>query len=200
MHYFEYAGFVSVIAIFSLLAGSFLRWNFHVRHTVVWPLFNRKRNMSICRRKKTLVDRELQLGLASRLLAYWGATWLAVFAVPIMTQMFMAEVSFAELANKMISDLWFPMTMSLFVLPIVARDCVRFSNRVAGPIWRLKQTIRDINDDKDVRTIKLREGDYCVELADEVNRLIEKRCAQSFSETSASKPELRVANNESAAS
>ena len=156
--------------------------------------------MSVCRRKKSLVDRELQLGLASRLLIYWCATWLAVFAIPIMTQMFMTDVSFPELANKMINDLWFPMIMSLFMLPIVARDCVRFSNRIAGPIWRLKQTLRDINDGRAVSMITLRKDDYCHEFADEVNRLVEKSSNQSFPETSACDHELRVATNETAAS
>jgi hypothetical protein len=171
-----------------------------MRHTVVGILFNRKRIMSFARRKKSLVDRELQLGLASRLLAYWGATWLAVFAIPIMTQMFMLDVSFADLSSRMIDDLWFPMTMSLLVLPIVARDCIRFSNRVAGPVWRFKQTVRDLNDDKDVRAINLRKGDYCLELADELNRLIEKHRGQSSAETSDSLPALHIADSESAAS
>ena len=90
--------------------------------------------------------------------------------------------------------------MSLFILPIVARDCVRFSNRIAGPVWRLRQTLRDINDGRVVRMIKLRKGDFCHELADEVNRLIEKSSDQSLDENSACEPELRVATNETAAS
>jgi signal transduction histidine kinase len=147
-----------------------------------------------------MVDRELQLGLASRLLLYWCATWLAVFACPIMTQMFMTDVTFSELAKKMINDLWFPMFMSLFMLPIVARDCVRFSNRIAGPIWRLKQTLRDVNDGKLVRKLKLRKDDYCQELADEVNRIVEKSSGQHLPQISACDQELRVATNESAAS
>ena len=155
--------------------------------------------MTICGRKKALVDRELQLGLAGRLLTYWCATWLAVFAIPIMTQMFMADVSFKELATRMIDDLWFPMMMSLLVLPIVARDCVRFSNRVAGPIWRLKQALRNINDGKVIDTIVLRENDYCHELADELNRLVEKTSSQS-PVIGVGDSELRVATNESAAS
>ncbi len=156
--------------------------------------------MSICRRKKVLVDRELQLGLASRLLTYWCATWFAVFAIPIMTQvLIMQDVLFRELATRMIDDLWFPMIMSFLMLPIVARDCVRYSNRVAGPIWRLKNTLRDLNDGKPVGMIKLRNNDYCQELADEFNRLIEKNTDQ-FPQISTGENDLRVASNESAAS
>jgi hypothetical protein len=156
--------------------------------------------MTICRRKKVLVDRELQLGLASRLLTYWCATWFAVFAIPIMTQMFlMGDVSFKGLATRMIDDLWFPMMMSLLVLPIVARDCARYSNRVAEPIWRFKQTLRDLNEGKAVEAIQLRKDDYCHELADEFNRFVEKSNAQ-FSQIGTGDSELRVATNESAAS
>ena len=156
--------------------------------------------MSVCRRKKSLVDREIQLGMAGRLLLYWCATWLAVFAFPIITQMFMADVSFQELASKMIHDLWFPMFMSLFLLPIVARDCVRFSNRIAGPVLRFKQTLRDINDGRAVRMIELRKDDFCHELVDEVNLLVEKNSDHSCSAISTGEPELRVATNETAAS
>lgn len=156
--------------------------------------------MSNCRRKQSLVDREIQFGLASRLLLYWCATWLAVFAVPIMTQMFMSEVSFTKLAQKMINDLWFPMTMSLLMLPIVARDCVRFSNRIAGPIWRLKQTLRDVNDGKVVSPVKLRKDDFCFEIIDEVNRIVENSNKQCSPENCDNNLELRVANTETAAS
>ncbi len=156
--------------------------------------------MSIRRRKKVLVDRELQLGLASRFLTYWCATWFAVFAIPIMTQIFiMQDVIFRELATRMIDDLWFPMMMSLLMLPIVARDSVRYSNRIAGPIWRLKKTLRDLNDGKPVGMIKLRDDDYCQELADELNRLIENN-ADQFPQISTGVSDLRVAGNESAAS
>lgn len=156
--------------------------------------------MKTSRRKKVLVDRELQLGLASRLLTYWCATWFAVFAIPIMTQIFlMTDVSFSELTTRMIDDLWFPMMMSLLLLPIVARDCVRYSNRVAGPIWRFKKTLRDLNDGKTVNAIKLRKEDYCHELADELNRFVEKN-GEQFPQISAGDGELRVATNESAAS
>ena len=156
--------------------------------------------MSTCRRKKVLVDRELQLGMASRLLTYWCATWFAVFAIPILTQIFfMSDVSFKELMARMIDDLWFPMMMSLLLLPIVARDCVKFSNRVAGPVWRFRKTLRDFNDGKQVTKINLRKDDYCHELADEFNRLFESGSEQVI-QSNDSECELRVASNESAAS
>ena len=156
--------------------------------------------MSICRREKSLVDREIQFGLASRLLLYWCATWLAVFAVPTITQLFMSEVSPTKLAQKMINDLWFPMTMSLLMLPIVARDCVRFSNRIAGPIWRLRQTLRDVNNGQVVSPIKLRKDDFCHEVIDEVNRIVENSNKHSLPEISDTDCNLRVATNETAAS
>lgn len=156
--------------------------------------------MDTCRQKTVLVERELQLGLASRLLTYWCATWFAVFAIPIMTQMFlMADFSFNQLATRMIDDLWFPMMMSLILLPIVARDCVRYSNRVAGPIWRFQKTPRDVGDGKSVEAIQLHKEDYCQELADEVNRLLEESSDQ-FPPFGTYDIELRVATNESAAS
>lgn len=123
-------------------------------------------------RKQYLVDKKLQLGLAMRLFTYWTATWLVVFCVPILVRTFTSSLSFAQLAVSLLDDFWFPMLISAFAMPIVAYDCIRFSNKVAGPAFKLRRAIADLADNKEVNPVSFRKGDFCQELAADFNRLL----------------------------
>jgi len=59
----------------------------------------------------------------------------------------------------------------LFILGTILLGSI-FSHRVAGPIYALKRTIRDIQAGKPVR-LRFRDGDEFTEVADEFNSLIE---------------------------
>ncbi len=63
----------------------------------------------------------------------------------------------------------------LFVtLVVIAFYGVFFLHRVAGPVYRFRQTFLKINDGEIPHPVKLREGDYFGETASEINRLIER--------------------------
>ncbi|MBC7544078.1 MAG: HAMP domain-containing protein [Candidatus Sericytochromatia bacterium] len=63
----------------------------------------------------------------------------------------------------------------LLFLFIVAAASIMFTHRVAGPIYRFEQTIRQIVEDYnlDIR-VKLRQGDEMQELAHEFNYLLDR--------------------------
>ncbi len=126
------------------------------------------------RRKKYVVDSGLQFSLARRLLVYWCATWLIVFALPICTRLFFTSLPFDQLASKLLADLWFPMLMSVMLLPIVAWESLRFSNKIAGPVHRVRRTLQNLAEQQPVAPIRLRKGDFCHELAQDVNRVISR--------------------------
>lgn len=134
--------------------------------------------MSKDQRRIVVVDQELQHGLSRRLITYWAGTWFAVFALPIMARMISEPMSFDQLCQGIISDFWFPMLVSILLLPIVAWDCIRFSHRAAGPIFRINRVIRDMSNGKPAQEIRLRSNDFCGELADNVNLLIERQAAE----------------------
>ncbi len=125
------------------------------------------------RRKKYLVDKHLQHGLTRRLLIYWCGTWLMVFAFPICTRLFFTSLPFDQLARQLMTELWFPIVMSVLLIPIVAWDSVRFSNRVAGPVWRIARSLRQLSANQKTDRIQLRKDDFCHDLADDVNRLLD---------------------------
>ena len=73
--------------------------------------------------------------------------------------------------------------MSLLVLPIVFWDSIRFSHRIAGPVKRLGNDFKRLVDGEAVHPIKLRKNDFCHELAENFNRLIEQRVASDSQAT-----------------
>jgi hypothetical protein len=57
------------------------------------------------------------------------------------------------------------------VLPFLLLDVLRLSHRFAGPMYRLKNALRDVADGKSVPPIQFREGDFWCEMADQFNRV-----------------------------
>jgi sensor histidine kinase YesM len=64
----------------------------------------------------------------------------------------------------------------LFVTVVAAiMGGVFFLHRVAGPIYRIRLTIKRLAEDQiPERSVRLRHGDFFQEVADELNRLIDK--------------------------
>jgi hypothetical protein len=67
----------------------------------------------------------------------------------------------------------YPMLIVFAILvPFFAWDALKLSHRVAGPIYRLRQTIRTIIAGQPVRRVKLRDGDHLTEVAEDVNEML----------------------------
>ena len=130
-------------------------------------------NQQKIERRQFMVDREVQHGLVRRMLSYLCATWFAIFALPILVQIMTTKLPFEQLAAELFSDVWFPMVMSFLIFPLLAWDSVRFSNRVAGPVYRISNSMRSLVNGDDVPLVKLRKGDFCTQLADDFNRVLE---------------------------
>jgi hypothetical protein len=111
------------------------------------------------KRRIFLIDKRFQLRLATRLIGYWVFMWSLVFGLPIVMvfgyQLVATRLPVYELFTGIISDFWFPVVMSLLVAPIVIRDSIRFSHRVAGPLFRLHRDLGLFLDGKPVQAIRL---------------------------------------------
>ena len=62
----------------------------------------------------------------------------------------------------------------LILVPVMAWDSVRFTHRLVGPLVRFRKTMQTIADGEPVRPIKLREGDYLIEMRDDFNKMLEE--------------------------
>jgi hypothetical protein len=68
-----------------------------------------------------------------------------------------------------------PVIICLLVLvPVMAWDTIRFSHRLVGPLVRFRKTMQAMADGEAVRPIKLREGDYLLDMRDDFNKMLEQ--------------------------
>jgi hypothetical protein len=67
----------------------------------------------------------------------------------------------------------YPVLICFAVLvPFFAWDAVRFSHRLVGPLVRIRKAVRALADGEPARRIQLRDGDFLLDLKDDLNALI----------------------------
>jgi len=132
--------------------------------------------MSKPKRTKLIADSNVQGALVWRLLSYWAFAWLVVLMlVTIVAVMFsiVAEgVTVTTVLSRAMGHLWFPAIISIMVLPIMVRDCLRLSNKFAGPVLRFRRAMQQLADGEQVQPIKLRDGDFWQDLGNDFNRVL----------------------------
>ena len=88
---------------------------------------------------------------------------------------------------------------SLALLPVVIFDCIRLSNRFAGPIYRLRRVMRQVALGRPAQPVRFRDGDFWDAVSADFNALLarvnelEQNAVQTHSEPS---QELASANVE----
>jgi hypothetical protein len=61
---------------------------------------------------------------------------------------------------------------SLIVIPWLGLDAVRFTNRLVGPLYRFRKTIQSITANEPTPPIRLRKGDFLLEMQDDFNAML----------------------------
>jgi hypothetical protein len=129
-------------------------------------------------RKKTFIDRSVQGKLIVRVVCYWILCLFGAFCVlaatPILLSCFVPSPA-APTPDQLVLQTWRTFWPTFFasglVLPLLILDVVRVSHRFAGPVYRLRNSLRDLANGKPVATVKFREGDFWYEMAEEFNRV-----------------------------
>lgn len=144
------------------------------------------------RRRRYLVDQDAQGALLRRAARYWVNSILCIAGFTVLGWLFIwpgipTVVGQWELLSPMLSVLAVGLVVSLLVMPLVLYDFLKLTNRFAGPVYRLERSLRDLAAGRQVKPVRLRDGDYCNGLADAFNlalerqRLLEERLAASQS-------------------
>jgi len=130
--------------------------------------------MPLIHRRRLFIDHQVQGVLLLRAFLYW------LVCVGLMTAMLVVWRGFTgpvQTLPALFAELWFQyapaLVVSVLVLPLVLFDVVRLSNRFVGPVYRLRQRMRQLARGEKAAPIKFREGDFWLELADEFNDLLE---------------------------
>jgi hypothetical protein len=156
--------------------------------------------MSQIRRHRLFVDAKLQGALLTHVTLYWLYCLLSVGVIAIVWIVFAKR---PPTSAKLFEEVWMncgpALLGSILLLPLVLIDCLRLSNRFAGPMVRLQRTMKELADGQSPRHVKLREADFWTGFADDVNRLIDQyetaggRCSTPQSEKPTETPAEPVA-------
>ena len=115
-------------------------------------------------------DTKLTLRIGAYLLAVLGAVLTCAFAWRLWEE---GYTSPGEQFVGMLRDCT-PVVLSIvWLLPLTAWIAIRHSHRVFGPVVRFRHTCQEVSRGELVRPIKLRKGDYLVNLQDDMNQMLD---------------------------
>lgn len=131
--------------------------------------------MSHPERKKKFVDPKVQGALIRRLVIHWvlfiAVASVVAFCMQVLSNPFRSVSEHAR-------QLWWThgpfLMVMVFLLPVFVHDTVKLSHRFAGPIYRLRHTIRSIAEGSPARRLKFRDFDFWQGLAEDFNKMVEQ--------------------------
>ncbi|MCA9268571.1 MAG: hypothetical protein KDA41_08880 [Planctomycetales bacterium] len=128
------------------------------------------------RRRRLFIEPRMQGILCFKILIYWLNGFLTIGLLIACLSFFTERPqTSAELATLTWQKIWPALLASLVLLPLILTDCVRWSNRFAGPMVRMSQALHALAERRDVAPLKLRQGDLWYEMAEDFNRIAAQR-------------------------
>lgn len=132
-----------------------------------------KPNNPYRKRQEVFADREIKNSLFRRLLLHW-----LVFAGTVVSLNALLIMAFEDPQYSLSETLWkafllqTPIMVAIGVLiPIFIRDALKISNRFAGPMVRLRRSLKSLANGEKVPPLVFRENDYWLDSATEFNRV-----------------------------
>ena len=123
--------------------------------------------MAEYRRKRLVIDREIQGKFMARLGVYW------VLSAASCVQIVIVWWHMAYLPEAASQFVVLILAFNAMLLPVCLLDMMRLTHRVAGPLYRIRTALNRLVDNQPIEPIKLRKNDFLKDLADRVNTLIE---------------------------
>jgi signal transduction histidine kinase len=128
-------------------------------------------------RKIYLVDHDVQGGLIGKAACYWLLSLAVVGSLNVLGWIFLAPgidvlVQMRQHLPSLFGTLIVALVSSLIVLPVMLYDLTKYTNRFAGPIYRLQRGMNEVAEGKFVPPMVFREGDSWQDLADSFNRIV----------------------------
>lgn len=134
-------------------------------------------------RKQLVVDKSLQYSMIKYLVFYSTSLSLIFLAILFYaSNRFIEKVALMNVEEEVMINLFNDvnyMAVAFFVLILVisllsSYFSLFFSNKIAGPIYNINQVLDNNARDNTQRLIKLRKGDYFIDLSEKINVIIEK--------------------------
>ncbi len=132
------------------------------------------------KRGKVYVDRIVQGALARRIVAHWCIFFLLSIISLVTLEFFLGDPSLtlAGYASVLWNKYAFFVILMLAILPTFVYDSMKLSNRFAGPVLRLRESIHLLAKGEQVTQLSFRENDFWRELSEDFN-VVATRASES---------------------
>ncbi|NIP86198.1 MAG: hypothetical protein GTO03_11765 [Planctomycetales bacterium] len=131
--------------------------------------------MSKRNRKRYFVDFQVQGALLVRTAVYWVFCLFGVATMLLVWRVFSEPAApFAVQLQELWQRFAPALVASLLLLPLVMMDTVRTSNRFAGPMFRLRRSMKALACGERVEPVYFREHDFWRDLAQDFNAIAAK--------------------------
>ncbi|MGI9474253.1 MAG: hypothetical protein ACR2NZ_22115 [Rubripirellula sp.] len=133
------------------------------------------------KRRKVLVDPEVQVGVIRKIAAHWVIFFICnAMALMIWVRLFEQPdadwgQTFADSLRRFLP--FFVITMAL--IPAFVWDTLKLTNRFAGPILRLRGALLDASQGRAVAPLRFRENDFWQEIALNFNSMMERHSQEA---------------------
>lgn len=127
-------------------------------------------------RSKVFIDKTVQGAIVKRIILHWAVFFLLSGLSVFTIEYFLgrSQLSFAELIGVVTTKYAFFFLIMLAILPSFIYDTMKISNRFAGPILRLRTSLKLLADNGHAAEIKFREKDFWSELSADFNRVVQR--------------------------
>jgi methyl-accepting chemotaxis protein len=127
------------------------------------------------RRRRVIADVTTQRALAMRMVMHC-MLFMVVGGVLVSVNEYLADSSMnsQQLRESLTRNLVSFACTVIALLPLLIYDSMKLSNRVVGPICRLRDTIRKISRNEPVAPLSFRTDDYWQDLPREFNTMMER--------------------------
>lgn len=132
--------------------------------------------MEFRKRKRIVVDGDVQGAVVHSLLVHWAFFFGAAFTAAAAMHFFQTfpndtPRSFGDLLAAVWQKNAMVFVVLLAMMPIFVRDMLKISHRFVGPIVRIRNGLKQLADGDRMQEIELRTNDHWKDLAEVVNRI-----------------------------
>ncbi len=130
---------------------------------------------SVKKRRRWFVEPRVQGAFMLRAALYWFSCMICLTSLTSIWNSITRQADFFGFQLPGGLPLWvIPPLASLLFLPMVMYDMVRLSNRLVGPILRLRSAMRGVAQGRPAPAIAFREGDFWRDFAGEFNAVADR--------------------------
>lgn len=125
------------------------------------------------KRSRLLIDAPVQLMLVRRVLVHW-LLFFALFILCLVTlEYFLREpgTNLWDSLNLVLSKYTLLFLLIAALLPVFIYDTLKMSHRFAGPVYRLKKSMKSLAEGEQVPPLKFRSKDFWSEISSDFNRI-----------------------------